>query len=36
MGHSEDDAVHKIPNKLKTHWWNQAENFGVGLIQNPL
>ena len=23
MGHSEDDAVHKIPHKIKTHWQNQ-------------
>ena len=23
MGHSEDDAVHKIPHKMKTHWQNQ-------------
>ena len=20
MGHSEDDAVHKIPRKMKMHW----------------
>ena len=36
MGHSEDDAVHKIPHKMKTHWQNpqaeSAENFGIGLI----
>ena len=25
MGHSEDDAVHKIPHKLKTHWQNQLK-----------
>ena len=25
MGHSEDDAVHKIPNKMKTHWQNQLK-----------
>ena len=24
-GHSEDDAVHKIPHKLKTHWQNQLK-----------
>ena len=23
MGHSGDDAVHKIPHKRKTHWQNQ-------------
>ena len=22
MGHSEDDAVHKIPHEVKTHWQN--------------
>ena len=25
MGHSEDDAVHKIPHKMKTHWQNQRK-----------
>ena len=25
MGHSEDDAVHKIPHKMKTHWQNQLK-----------
>ena len=25
MGHSEDDAVHKIPHKMKTHWRNQLK-----------
>ena len=25
MGHSEDDAVHKIPHKMKTHWQNQIK-----------
>ena len=25
MGHSEDDAVHKIPLKMKTHWQNQLK-----------
>ena len=25
MGHSEDDAVHKIPHKMKTHWTNQLK-----------
>ena len=25
MGHSEDDAVHKIPQKMKMHWQNQLK-----------
>ena len=25
MRHSEDDAVHKIPQKMKTHWQNQLK-----------
>ena len=25
MGHSEDDAVHKIPQKMKTHWQNNLK-----------
>ena len=25
MGHCEDDAVHKIPHKMKTHWQNQLK-----------
>ena len=25
MGHSEDDAVHKIHHKMKTHWQNQLK-----------
>ena len=25
MGHSEDDAVHKIPHKMKMHWQNQLK-----------
>ena len=25
MGHSENDAVHKIPHKMKTHWQNQLK-----------
>ena len=25
MGHSEDDAVHKIPHKMTTHWQNQLK-----------
>ena len=30
MGHSGDDAVHKIPRKMKTH--KSPENFGIDLI----
>ena len=33
MGHPEDDAVHKIPHKMKMHWQNQQK---IGLISNPL
>ena len=25
MGHSEDDAVHKIPHKMNTYWQNQLK-----------
>ena len=25
MGHSEDDAVNKIPHKMKMHWQNQLK-----------
>ena len=25
MGHSEDDAVQKIPHKMETHWQNQLK-----------
>ena len=25
MRHSEDDAVHKIPHKMKMHWQNQMK-----------
>ena len=32
MGHSEDDAVHKIPHKMKKALTESAENFGIGLI----
>ena len=32
MGHSEDDAVHKIPNKIENALAESAENFGIGLI----
>ena len=31
MGHTEDDAVHKIPHTMTTHWQNRL-NFGIGLI----
>ena len=36
MGHSEDDAVHKIPHKKKMHWQNQLKILVIGLVQNPL
>ena len=36
MGHSEDDAVHKIPHRVKNTFAESVENFGIGLIQNPL
>ena len=29
MRHSGDDAVHKIPHKMKTHWQDSAENFNI-------
>ena len=32
MGHSEDDAVHKIPHKNGNILTESAENFGIGLI----
>ena len=32
MGHSEDDAVHKIPHKREMQSGESAENFGIGLI----
>ena len=32
MGHSEDDAVHKIPNKNENTLAESAGNFGIGLI----
>ena len=34
MGHSEDDAVHKIPHyhKKENSLTESAENFGIGLI----
>ena len=25
MGHSGDDAIHKIPHKMKTNWQNQLK-----------
>ena len=25
MGHSEDDADHKIPHEMQTHWQNQLK-----------
>ena len=38
MRHSEDNAVHKIPHKMKPHWQNQMKILvpGIGVIQNPL
>ena len=30
MGHSEDDAIHKIPHKMKTHWQNQLKILCIG------
>ena len=36
MGHTEDDAVHKIPHKNKNALAESAEIFGIGLILNPL
>ena len=36
MGHFEDDAVHKIPHKMKMQLAELAEIFGIGLIVNPL
>ena len=32
MGHSIDDAVHKIPHKMKTHLGRKLKIFGIGLI----
>ena len=32
MGHYEDDAVHKIPHKMKNALAESAENFGAGLV----
>ena len=34
MGHSEDDAVHKIPHKNTLA--ESAKNFGIDLIQYPI
>ena len=39
MGHSEDDAVHKIPHKITQNenaLEESAEIFGISLIYNPL
>ena len=36
MEHSKDDAVHKIPHKMKSYLAESAENFSIGLIQNPV
>ena len=32
MGNSGDDAVHKIPHKMKMHWQNQLKIVGIGVI----
>ena len=31
MGHSADDAVHKIPHKMKMFWQNQLKIFSFNL-----
>ena len=37
MGHSEDDAVYKIPHEMKMHQLTEsAENFSIGLILDLL
>ena len=37
MGHSADDAVHKIPHKINENALAElAEIFGISLIYNPL
>ena len=36
MGHSEDDAVHKITHKNENALAESAEIFGIGFILNPL
>ena len=36
MGHSEDDAVHKIPHINENALAELAEIFGIGLIVNSL
>ena len=35
-GHFEDDAVHKIPHKMKNALAEHAENFGIDLIYHSL
>ena len=38
MGHSKDDAVHKIPHKMKAHWQTQLnlyKKIDVILVQCP-
>ena len=32
IGHYEDDAVHKIPHKVKKHWQNQMTKYSLDLI----
>ena len=36
MGHSTDDAVHKIPHKNENALAELAEIFGISLIYNAL
>ena len=33
MGHSEDDAVPKLPHKMKMHWQNQLKNLALDLLK---
>ena len=36
MGHSEDNAVHKISHKIKKALKESTDNFTIGLIPNLL
>ena len=36
MGHSEYDAVHKIPHKMKTHWQNQLKFFVLVYLKSSM
>ena len=33
LGNSGDDAVHKIPHKMKTHWQNQLNQFSTSFYR---